>query len=418
MDGLKLVKIRQSFEAPVVAGPEERVFEETARLLSESGLRGGASVAITAGSRGIRGIRRMCEAAARAAREAGCEPFFFASMGSHGRGTPEGQREVLESLDITEEGVGAPVSCSERVVRVGETSGPLAGLPVYFAEEAAEAGAVLALNRIKPHTSFRGPRESGLMKMLAVGAGRAEGAAMVHGLGWENMAGAIQSIGNVILDELPVLGGIAVVQNGREEPAVVEGVPAARLLEREPELLEVARGLLPRLPVDGLDALVVRRMGKDYSGTGMDTNVIGRLRLEGLPEPESPAIRHLGVLDLTESSRGNATGVGLADFTTRRLVEKIDREATYLNCLTSGSPTRAAIPMTLEDDRELLEAIWQSLKLQDGSGVRLAVIEDTLHLEELWLSEAAAKEALQKEGIEAVGDPTPLGFDPDGALSL
>ena len=418
MDGLNLIRVRQRFETPAVEEPGRLVFEETARLVSEGGLRAGSSVAITAGSRGVRGITRMCEAAARAVREAGCEPFFFASMGSHGRGTAAGQREVLQSLGVTEESVGAPVSCSERVVRVGETSAPLAGLPVYFAEEAAEADAVLAVNRVKSHTSFRGPLESGLMKMLAVGAGRAEGASMVHGLGWENMAGAIESIGGVILDELPVLGGVAIVQNGREEPAVVEGVPAGRLPEREPELLEVARGLLPRLPVDSLDALIVRRMGKDFSGTGMDTNVIGRLRLEGLPEPESPAIRHLGVLDLSENSHGNATGVGLADFTTRGLVEKIDREATYLNCRTSGSPTRAAIPMTLENDRELLEAIRQSLKLRDGSGIRLAVIEDTLHLEELWLSEAAAREALQESGVEAAGEPSPLGFGPDGSLLL
>lgn len=418
MDGLKLVKVRQRFEAPVVAEPEERVFEQTVRLLSDSGLSGGSSVAITAGSRGIRGIREACEAAARAVREAGGEPFFFSSMGSHGRGTAEGQREVLQSLGITGENVGAPVSCSERVVHVGETNGPLSGLPVYFAEEAVEADAVLALNRVKPHTSFRGPAESGLMKMLAVGAGRAEGASMVHGLGWENMAEAVQSIGGAILDELPIVGGVAVVQNGREEPALVEGVPAGHLPEREPELLERARGLLPRLPVDGLDALLVRRMGKDFSGTGMDTNVIGRLRLEGLPEPESPAIRHLGVLDLSDASHGNATGVGLADFTTRRLVDKIDRDATYLNCLTSGSPTRAAIPITLENDRELLEAIWRSLKPREDSRVRLAVIQDTLHLEELWLSEAVAEEVSRKNGVEAAGEPSPLDFDPEGVLRI
>lgn len=418
MDGLRLMKVRQRFAAPALEEPWERVFEQTARLLSESGLRVGASVAITAGSRGIRGAGEACEAAARAVREAGGEPFFFSAMGSHGRGKAEGQREVLQSLGITEENVGAPVSCSERVAFIGETSGPLPGLPVYFAEEAAGADAVLALNRVKPHTSFRGPQESGLMKMLAVGAGRAEGASMVHGLGWENMAGAVQSMGGVILDQIPVLGGVALVQNGREEPALIEAVAAPELPEREAELLEAACGLLPRLPVDGLDALVVRRMGKDFSGTGMDTNVIGRLRLEGLPEPDSPAIRHLGVLDLTEASHGNATGVGLADFTTRKLVEKIDREATYLNCLTSGSPTRAAIPMTLENDRELLEAIWQSLKPQEDSGVRLAVIEDTLHLEELWLSEATAEEALQKSNVEAVGEPSPLGFDLKGDLRL
>lgn len=418
MDEVRLAEVHQRHDAPTVEDPAARAREETARLLSETALRPGARVAITAGSRGIRGIAGIYRAVAGAVREAGCEPFLFSSMGSHGRGTAEGQREVLNSLGVTEGFVGAPVICSERVRLVGETREPLPGLPVYVAEEAADADAVLAVNRVKPHTSFHGPQESGLMKMLAVGAGRAEGASMVHRLGWENMVDAIRSIGSVVLEWLPVIGGIALVQNGREEPAVVRGVRAAGMPEEEAGLLELARGYLPRLPADDLDLLVVREMGKDYSGTGMDTNVIGRLRLEGIPEPDLPRIRYLGVLELSEASHGNATGIGLADFTTRRLVEKLDPEATYLNCLTSGGPIRAAVPMTLDDDRALLDAVWQALKPKTDSEVRMMVIDNTLHLEWLWVSEALLEDISRREGVEVSGEPAPLSYDEKGRLEL
>lgn len=418
MDEVRLTEVHRRHDAPTVEDPAGRAREETARLLSETALEPGARVAITAGSRGIRGIAGIYRAVAGAVREAGYDPFLFSSMGSHGRGTADGQREVLESLGVTERFVGVPVICSERVRLVGETKGPLPGLPVYVAEEAAAADAILAVNRVKPHTSFHGPQESGLMKMLAVGAGRAEGASMVHRLGWENMVDAIRSIGSVILERLPVVGGIALVQNGREELAVVRGVTAEKMPDEEAGLLELARGYLPRLPADDLDVLIVREMGKDYSGTGMDTNVIGRLRLEGIPEPDLPRIRYLGALDLSGASHGNATGVGLADFTTRRLAEKIDPEATYLNCLTSGGPIRAAIPMTLEDDRALLNAVWQALKPLRDSEVRMMVIENTLHLERLWVSEPLVDEVSSLEGAELSGDPETLEFDKSGRLKL
>lgn len=418
MDELELAEVRQRPEAPTVDDPSARTYEETARLVSEAALPLGAKVAITAGSRGIQGIAGIYRAVVEAVRDAGCEPFLFSSMGSHGRGSSEGAREVLDSLGVTEESVGAPMICSDRVSLVGETTEPLPGLSVYVAEEAAAADAVLAVNRVKPHTSFHGPQESGLMKMLAVGAGRAEGASMVHRLGWENMVDAIGSIGSVVLERLPVVGGIALVQNGREEHAVVRGVSAARMPEEEARLLELARGYLPRLPVNDLDVLVVREMGKDYSGTGMDTNVIGRLRLEGIPEPELPRIRYLGVLGLSEASHGNATGIGLADFTTRRLVEKVDPEATYLNCLTSGGPIRAAIPMTLENDKALLEAVWQALKPKHDSEVRMMVIDNTLNLERLRASASLLEEITDTEGIEVSGNPKPLDFDKLGRIKL
>jgi hypothetical protein len=256
------------------------------------------------------------------------------------------------------------------------------------------------------------------MKMLAVGMGRDKGASMVHRLGWSSMVESIESIGGAVLERLPVIGGLAIIENAHEETALVKGLPGPEIPENEPELLELARGYMPFLPVDQADLCVVREMGKNHSGTGMDTNVIGRLRLQGIPEPTEPAIQFLAVLDLSEASHGNATGVGLADFTTERLVEKIDYEATYLNCLTSGGPIRAAVPMTLPDDEALFEAVWQALKPERLGEVRLLIVNNTLHLEEMWVSEALIEEMEDREEIEVVGEPFPLEFDPGGYIIL
>ena len=416
MEGVRLVEVQQRFETPSVENLAGAVRGEVESLLRRSALAPGSRVGITAGSRGIADAVGAYRAAVETLRSAGHSPFLFSSMGSHGRGTAEGQRELLDSLGVTEEKIGAPVLCSDEVARVGETGPPLPGLPVYAAREAVEADGVLVVNRVKPHTSFHGSHESGLMKMIAVGMGRSNGASMVHRLGWEAMVDAIISIGSAALEKLTVIGGLAIVENAREETALVRGLAASEILEGETPLLETARGYLPRLPVDRLDLCVVREMGKNYSGTGMDTNVIGRLRLQGLPEPESPSIRYLGVLDLSEASHGNANGVGLADFTTERLANKIDREATYLNCLTSGGVIRAAVPMTLSDDRSLFEAAWQALKPERAEEVRLAVIDNTLRLEKLWVSEGLAPEMEDRQGGEVSGDPRPLEFDAEGRL--
>lgn len=416
MSGIRLVRAKQHFEAPVVSDLADEVRREAGRILGSCSLDAGSRIGITAGSRGVSDAVEVYRILVQTLKDEGHEPFLFASMGSHGRGTAEGQRDLLRSLGVTEEKVGAPVLCSDEVVEVGETKSPLAGLPVYAAREAVEADAVLAVNRVKPHTSFHGPYESGLMKMLSVGMGRAKGATMVHRLGWGSMVEAIESIGGVVLERLPVIGGLAIVENAREETARVKGIPAADLPEAEKPLLEDARDYMPALPVGRLDLCVVREMGKNYSGTGMDTNIIGRLRLQGIPEPEEPFIQCLAVLDLSEASHGNATGVGLADFTTRRLAEKIGQEATYLNCLTSGGPIRAAVPMTLPNDEALLEAVWKALKPERLDQVRVAIIKNTLHLEELWVSENLLDEL--DENVEVDGEPFELKFDPDGRMDL
>ncbi len=416
MNGIKLFKVRQHFDAPVVDDLGGRVRGEVGSLLNAYQPEPGSRVGITAGSRGVSDAVEVYRAAVVALREEGHEPFLFSAMGSHGGGTAEGQRDLLRSLGVAEEKIGAPVLCSDEVVEIGETGAPLSGLPVYVAKEAAEADIILAVNRVKPHTSFHGPYESGLMKMLAVGMGRADGATMVHRLGWGSMVEAVESIGSAVLERMPILGGLAVVENAREETALLKGLAADDLPKGETPLLDLARGYMPALPVKELDLCVVSEMGKNYSGTGMDTNIIGRLKLQGIPEPSEPAIQYLAVLDLSEASHGNATGVGLADFTTERLVEKIDRGATYLNCLTSGGPARAAIPMTLETDEALFEAAWKALKPERPEEIRMTVVENTLRLEDLWVSESLVDEL--GDEAEVFAGPLPLEFDSDGRMRL
>ena len=417
LEDLRLVEVHQRFEAPTVADVSCAVGEQVRKLIWQRNLPPGSRVGITAGSRGVKDAVEVYRAGVQTLKEEGHSPFLFAAMGSHGRGSAEGQRDLLRSLGVTEEKVGAPVLCSDEVVSLGETTSPRAGLPVYVAREAAEADAVLVVNRVKLHTSFHGPHESGLMKMLAVGMGRARGAEMVHQLGWGAMVESVESIGGAALERLPVIGGLAVVENAREETALVEGLPPEELPEGESRLLELAREYMPSLPADDLDVLVVREMGKNYSGTGMDTNVIGRLRLEGLPEPDLPSIRYLAAMDLSEASHGNATGVGLADFVTERLAAKIDREATYLNCLTSGGPIRAAVPMTFPNDREVLEAVWKALKPEHAAHVRLMVVDNTLHLGRLWVSEGLVGTLRERERVE-VREPLALSFDTAGRMVL
>ena len=418
MDRIRLVRIRRRFEAPMVPDLAQQVRDEVGFLLQRYQLEPNSRVGITAGSRGINDAVEVYQAAVEILKREGHRPFLFSSMGSHGRGTADGQRDLLRSLGVTEVNIGASVLCSADVVQLGKTEEPLAGLPVYVSKEAAEADAILAINRVKPHTSFHGPYESGLMKMLAVGMGRDTGASMVHRLGWNSMVESITSIGSAVLKRLPVIGGLAIIENAYEETALVKGLPGPEIPESETQLLELAQGYMPFLPIAQADVCVVREMGKDYSGTGMDTNVIGRLRLQGIPEPAEPAIQFLAVLDLSEASHGNATGIGLADFTTERLVEKIDYDATYLNCLTSGGPIRAAVPMTLADDEALFEAAWRALKPVRINEVGLLIVENTLHLEELWLSEALLEEVKDRENVEVVGEPFPLEFDSRGHLVL
>lgn len=397
-------RVRQRFPRPRLEDVAGRARAELRRLLGGR-LRPGARVAITAGSRGIANIVALLAAAADEVRAAGGDPFFVAAMGSHGGGTVEGQRAVLASLGITEEAVRAPLRIGTETVSLGRT--PI-GFEAHCDRLAAEADAILVINRVKPHTAFRGPNESGLLKMLAIGLGKVPGASAAHRLGAAEMARAVREAARLICARLPVLGGLAVVENGYEETAMISALPVERMEEGERALLETARALLPRLPLPSADLLIVGEMGKNISGTGIDVNVTGRWGLAGEGVAHGPDIARIVVLELSAASHGNANGVGLADFVTRRLAERIDPLATYLNALTTGYVDRARLPMVLEDDRAAIGAALRTLGLADPREARAMWVRNTLRLEELWVSEAALAE-LPPHAV-AIGPSMPLRF--------
>lgn len=413
-----LYKLKQTFANETVEDVEGEVKREVRAVVEQAGLRKGAKIAVTAGSRGIQNIVLILKSVVEELKNQGYEPFLVAAMGSHGGGKAEGQKDLLESLGVTESSIGVKVACSGESVQIGETDEASGRLPVYMAPEVLDADATLLVNRIKPHTSFRGPYESGLLKMAAVGLGRPKGATMVHKLGADRMAEVIPAIAKVSLEKTNIIGGIAIVENAYDETALIQGVMKDRIFEVEKGLQEKAKKMMPSLPVKEMDLCLVGEMGKNYSGTGMDTNIIGRMRIEGVPEPETPAIRYLGVLRLSKESHGNANGIGLADFTTETLVADIDREPTYLNCVTSGFVIRAAIPMTFPNDRELLLNAMKTLKLDDPNALRLVYIKNTLKLDEVWVSEPVYEEIKGSQNLTKISGPDPIPFDENGHIQL
>jgi len=388
---------------------EEQTRLALAAVFGQKKLSPGARVAITAGSRGIANYLTILRTAAEFIREHGAEPFLVPAMGSHGGGTVAGRRAVLTGLGITEESVGAPILDGDDVVEVGRAG----GLPVYADARAKTADGILLINRIKPHTAFRGERESGLLKMLVVGLGKVPGAALFHRQPPEHLAGTLDAMGQVLLKNLSVLGGIALVEDAAEQTVLIEGIPAGEIPVREAELLKTARALLPRLPFTGADLLIVDEMGKNFSGTGMDTNIIGRFRIEGVPEPENPPAKRIFVRSLSPLSEGNANGIGLADFTTARLVRTMDRRATYLNVLTTGYLNRGMLPLFFETDREALEAAAQSLK-KTLAECSAAWIKNTLHLQEILVTPDLAGPC-REEGYNRIKE-VELAFDAEGNL--
>jgi Lactate racemase N-terminal domain len=327
-------------------------------------------------------------------------------MGSHGGATDQGQREVLANLGITEASIGCPIRSSMEVVEIGRLEN---GLPVYADRHAYEADGVVIVNRVKPHTSFRGPSESGLVKMLTIGLGKQKGADSAHAYGMAGMAEHIVAMAEIALARVRVLFGVATVENAYDRPAKIAAVPAAEIVARDRELLVEAKANMPRILLDPLDVLVVDRMGKEYSGVGMDPNIIGRYTNPLLSG--GPRIARLAVLDLTDATHGNANGIGLADLTTRRLVSRIDDEATYVNALTSRVPPSVRIPLTLDTEREAVQAAVKTCGAKDLARVRLVRIPNTLHLAEIWISESLLDEARANPAITLCGEPRALQLD-------
>ncbi|MFQ6042638.1 MAG: lactate racemase domain-containing protein [Candidatus Poribacteria bacterium] len=410
----KMVRVRQKFDAPVVEDIPETVKLELAKLHLPESINMGDTVAIAAGSRGIANIDIVVKAIVGYLKEIGAKPYVIPAMGSHGGATAEGQMDVLRHYGITEETVGAPVAAKMEVVQIGTMEDEL---PVLIGKDADRADHIVVVNRIKSHTDFSGSIESGLMKMLAIGLGKQQGANMYHRAffryGFERV---IRAVSQVVLSSGRVAFGVGLIENAYGQTAKIAAMRADELEMMEQQLLVEAKKLSGRLPFDELDLLIVDKMGKNISGTGMDTKVIGRLMQNFEPEPEKPAILRIFVRDLTEESNGNACGVGLADFTTTRLVEKIDRRATYMNSITALGPQKVRTPVYYDTDREAVESALETIGLTKPKDCRVVRIESTLHLREVEISESLLPAAQEKSDLEIMGEPGEMEFDEDGNL--
>jgi hypothetical protein len=372
-------------------------------------------VAITAGSRGIANMPAILRACGEAIREVGGDPFILPAMGSHGGATADGQRDVLVGYGITRETVGMPVISSMDVQQIGAVD----DMPIYVSMTALEADHILLVNRVKPHTDFRGTVESGLAKICAIGLGKQRGAQTIHSYGTRGLAELMPRAARCIVEKTgKIIGGLAILENAYDRTARIEFVePNGIGAAAEERLQEIAKTLMCALPFDRLDVLIVDEMGKNVSGTGMDTNILGRMFVPGVAEEDAPRIAAVVVLDLTEESHGNAIGIGLADFTTERVVSKIDWQATYMNSYTSGISglLRSRLPCVLPNDRAAIATAIRMCGEPDSSRVRLARIKNTLAAANVEFSESLLEEACAAH-VEVTGTPTPMQFDAAGRL--
>jgi hypothetical protein len=412
----RMCTIRQQFDSPTLADIAGSVRQQMDSLPLTGVIRPGQSVAITAGSRGIANIGLILKEVAGHFRRLQAQPFIVPAMGSHGGGTVPGQIKMLASLGVTEQSVGVPIRATMDTVVIAETSN---GLPVHFDRFAAEADHVFVVNRVKPHTRFVGPVESGLHKMMLIGLGKHEGAKVYHrGILTQSFPEIIAAVAERVLQVGRVCGGLAILENARDETALVEAVRPADFATREPELLKLANQWLPRLPFPDVDLLIVDAIGKNISGVGMDANVIGRKFNDHAATPQDLArCRRILVRSLTPETYGNATGIGIAEFTTQRCVAQIDPESTRINCLTGLHPEAAMIPVTLPNDELAVEAALQTIGLVEPRHARVMQISDTLHLSKVRVSEAYFDAVRQNPQTEFEGMPYEFPLSADGWLT-
>jgi len=405
----RIYRIRQAFDRTQVQDIPGTVKAELKKLSLEKKVKPGQRVALTAGSRGVANIAVILKAAAEYLKSIGAKPFIFPAMGSHGGAKAEGQTDLLAHYNVTEAFTGAPVLSSMEVIEISTTED---GVPVYIDKNASQADWIIVANRIKPHTKFKAPIESGLMKMMAIGMGKQKGAEYYHKAAIQfTFPKIIVDAGREVIKKAPILCGLGMVENGYDETAKIAAILPQEIEARERELLVLAKQMMPRLPFNEVDLLIVDEMGKDISGTGIDPNVTGRNRdlLGVFPHPVN--VKRLFVRDLTENSNGNATGLGLADLTTKRLVDKINYQATYMNCITGISIEKAAVPMFFETDRQCIEVALGSVGLTPPEKSRIVRIKNTLHVDEVEVSAVYAEDLNKRSDLQILEGPLPMIFD-------
>lgn len=412
----RMVKVREVYDSSHIA--EDKIAETVRKELSKEGLgdriKPGMKIAITCGSRGINHYIIMAKAIVDFVKERGAEPYVVAAMGSHGGATAAGQSQILKDYGITEENLGCPVKSSMETVEIGRSE--VRHQPVYLDKYASEADGIILFNRIKPHTSFRGRYESGLMKMMAIGLGKQKGAESIHHQSPAIMHELVEEYGRTILKNCPVFGGIAVIENAYDETYLIKGLTAEEIITEEPKLRDLSYKTIAHLLFDKCDVLVVDKIGKNISGDGMDPNVSGRFVL---PKYCSGGIEaeKVVILDLTDETHGNAQGIGLAEVTTRRLFNKMKLEMTYPTGVTNTFLHLMKIPMIMDNDREALQlALCCCPEAEDHQNMKMIRIPNTAHIEYIEISEGMLPLAKANPNIEILSEPYELPFDEQGNL--
>jgi hypothetical protein len=409
----RMVKVSQELYRSGLADVSGAVRQELQRAQLSRRIRPKMKIAVTAGSRGIAGLPEVLKVIVSFLKERGAKPFIIPAMGSHGGATAEGQIKVLTSIGVTEGAVGAPIRASMKVVKIGEI-GP--GTPVYLDAFAARADGIIVVNRIKEHTDFAASVESGLLKMMAIGLGKHAGACALHSHGIHQVPEMVVQAARILLGKANILCGVGILEDGCQDVAHVEALLPGEIEAGDRRLLRMAKRHAARLPFREIDVLVVERIGKEISGTGMDPNVTGRFAFEARPSKRQTHCHTIVVLGLSEKTKGNALGLGMADITTARAIEAMDIDATYANVLTSGSFPFGRIPVVLKSDREAIAAALVSGMDKSPQEVRLVRIADSLHLGCLHISEGLLAEAEANPAVVIEGKPAPMKFDGKGNL--
>ncbi|MRH45133.1 DUF2088 domain-containing protein [Aquibacillus halophilus] len=408
----KMAKVKQEFDDSQVdnlgdvlrAGLDKEQIKKTVRP--------GMEIAVAVGSRGLDRLVETTAVTVKYLQDLGAKPFIVPCMGSHGGASDEGQKAVLEHLGVTKESVNAEIRSSMEVIKIDELSN---GLPIYIDKIASEADGIVVINRVKPHTAFRGPVESGIMKMISIGLGKQKGAEACHQLGFKHMAEHVPAMAKIIIDKMPILFAVATVENAFDKVAKIDVLLPDEIEEKEIELQKLAKESLPKLFFEKIDVLVIDEIGKNISGDGMDPNITGRY-----PTPYAyggPDVTKMIVLDLTEETEGNANGVGTADFTTQRLVDKMDREATYANGLTSTVVGPTHISTTLPNDYQAIQAAIKTCNILDFTKVKMVRIKNTLDIGEIEVSESLLDHVKEHPNMTQVSNIYEINVDSDGNLN-
>ncbi len=409
----RMLRVRQKFVTPRVADIALAVADQFKRPDIRAGIRPGMKIAVGCGSRGIANIAVCAKAVVAELKALGADPFIFPAMGSHGGATAEGQREVLEGYGITEDFVGCPIRSQMDVVELGRMD----GMPVYFDRLAAAADGVVFVCRIKPHTNFRAAIESGIVKMLTIGAGKITGATELHTHGFDRFGEVLPKVAQFIMERKNFLFGVGMIENAADETAHIEAVPAATLLEREPALLAQAKELMPRICFDEIDVLIVEQIGKNISGSGMDPNITGR-NLRFMEWEAKPLVKKIVVLGFTPETHGNACGIGLADVITMKVYREIDIPSTYANVIASACLDGALIPMIMNNDREAIALAVKTTVRVKPADAKIVRIRNTLELIEIEVSEPLLPMIrANPQRFDILGPAAPMRFDAEGNLA-